>query len=178
MSHTKRDANPDGGHASDQAIVVGRGRRQHPAHAGQIPGIAPSGVRRFTSHNVRWVASTNPASQPQASHHEDLQAVQGVLTWQSGRSGSGSEVVTVNPLREFTWRTVPTPLFSDSTEWCLRLEPHPGGTRITQSFTVLKGPWLLDRICAMLIPAHRDRDARLGADLARIGQAASAGLAP
>lgn len=87
------------------------------------------------------------------------------------------EVVTVDPLREFTWRTVPTPLFSDSTEWCLRLEPHPGGTRITQSFTVLKGPWLLDRICAMLIPAHRDRDARLGADLARIGQAASAGLA-
>lgn len=88
------------------------------------------------------------------------------------------EVVTVDPLREFTWRTVPTPLFPDSTEWCLRLEPHPDGTTITQSFTVLKGPWLLDRIYAMLIPAHRDRDTRLGADLARIGQAASAGLAP
>jgi uncharacterized protein YndB with AHSA1/START domain len=84
------------------------------------------------------------------------------------------EVVTVDPLREFGWRTVPTLLFPDSTEWRLRLEPHPGGTTITQSFTVLKGQWLLDRLYAMLIPAHRDRDARLGADLARIGDAAAA----
>lgn len=36
----------------------------------------PHGVRRFRSHNERRVTSTNPVGQPQASHHQHLQAVQ------------------------------------------------------------------------------------------------------
>lgn len=43
---------------------------------GQIPGMTPRGVRRFRSHDGRRGTSANPASQPQASRHEDLQAVQ------------------------------------------------------------------------------------------------------
>jgi hypothetical protein len=83
--------------------------------------------------------------------------------------------VTVDPPREISWRTVPTFLFPDSTSWSLRLEPAPGGTRITQTFQVLRAPWLLDRIYARFIPSHQDRDARLIDDLARIGDVARAG---
>ena len=36
----------------------------------------PRGVRRFRSHNAHRVTDANPASQPQASRDEDLQAIQ------------------------------------------------------------------------------------------------------
>lgn len=86
-----------------------------------------------------------------------------------------SEIVTVDPPREIVWRTVPTPLFPDSTQWRIRLERREGRTLITQSFNVLRAPWLLDRLYAGLIPTHQDRDARLAEDLARVGAAARAG---
>jgi uncharacterized protein YndB with AHSA1/START domain len=85
------------------------------------------------------------------------------------------EIVGVDPPRELVWRTVPTLLFPDSTEWRIELEPREGGTQITQSFTVLRAPWLLDRLYAALIPAHQDRDARLADDLVRVGEAARTG---
>jgi hypothetical protein len=86
-----------------------------------------------------------------------------------------SEIISVDPPREIVWRTVPTRLFPDSTEWRLRVEPARGRTLITQSFTVLRAPWLLDRLYARVIPSHQDRDARLAEDLARIGAAARRG---
>jgi hypothetical protein len=70
---------------------------------------------------------------------------------------------------------VPTRLFPDSTQWRIRLEPREGRTLITQSFSVLRAQWLLDRFYARLIPAHKNRDARLAEDLARIGAAARRG---
>jgi uncharacterized protein YndB with AHSA1/START domain len=85
------------------------------------------------------------------------------------------EVVTAEAPREISWRTVPTLLFPDSTVWSLRLEPAAGGTRITQSFEVVRAPRLLDPVYAALIPAHQDRDARLAEDLARIGPVAARG---
>ena len=54
----------------------------------------------------------------------------------------------------------------------IHLEPTGTGTTITQSFTVVRAPWLLDRLYARLIPSHQDRDARLAEDLARIGTTA------
>jgi hypothetical protein len=86
------------------------------------------------------------------------------------------EFVAVDPPSQIVWRTVPTPLFPDSTQWRIQLEPTSDGrTRITQSFTVLRAPWLLDRLYARLIPTHQDRDTRLAQDLARIGDAAHRG---
>ena len=89
-----------------------------------------------------------------------------------------SEVVSVEPRRELVWRTLSTPLFPDSTEWRIRLESRGTGTLITQSFSVLRAPWALDRVYAALIPSHRDRDARLAEDLARLGAAARRSAAP
>ncbi len=85
------------------------------------------------------------------------------------------EFTVVDPPHVLTWRTVPTFFIPDSTEWQLTMEPIGSGTRITQSFQVLRAPWLLDRLYAQLIPGHQDRDARLTEDLARIGVAARRG---
>ena len=76
MSHTTGTAIP----LVDMLLIkpslwarVGAGT---PAHAGQIPGMTPPrGVRRFRSHNAHRVTDANPASQPQASRDEDLQAI-------------------------------------------------------------------------------------------------------
>lgn len=86
-----------------------------------------------------------------------------------------NEITNIDPPHEIGWRTVPTLLFPDSTQWHIRLEPFEGRTHITQSFTVLRAPWLLDRLYARLIPTHQNRDARLAQDLARAGAAARRG---
>jgi len=83
------------------------------------------------------------------------------------------EVVAVDPPSELAWRTVPTRLYPDSTEWRIRLAPEGSGTRITQSFRQVRTPRLLDPVYALLIPGHQDRDARLADDLARIGAVAA-----
>lgn len=89
------------------------------------------------------------------------------------RWGRISEVVAVEAPREIVWQTVSTPLFPDSTVWRIRLEPAGEGTRIVQEFEVVRAPALLEHLYAAVIPSHRDRDARLTADLERIGVVAS-----
>jgi uncharacterized protein YndB with AHSA1/START domain len=90
------------------------------------------------------------------------------------RWGRTCEIVAVDPPREIVWRTVPTRVIPDSTEWRIRLEPDDGGTRITQSFDVIRVPRFHDWLFSRLIPAHRDRDARLADDLRRLGEVAAA----
>jgi uncharacterized protein YndB with AHSA1/START domain len=86
------------------------------------------------------------------------------------------EIVAVDEPHAIVWRTVPSWLYPDSTEWSIRLAPSDRGTTVTQTFRVLRAPWLLDRLYARLIPSHQDRDARLAADLARLGAAARRGV--
>jgi hypothetical protein len=86
-----------------------------------------------------------------------------------------AEVVAVDEPRELVWRTIPTLFFPDSTEWRIRLAATAQGTAITQSFTVLRAPWLVDRLYAWMVPAHQNRDAKLTDDLARLGAAARRG---
>jgi hypothetical protein len=90
---------------------------------------------------------------------------QGLIRW-----GRVCEVVTAEPY-ELVWRTVPTRLYPDSTEWALRLREVDGGTRIEQTFAVVKGTWL-EALYATIMPAHRDRTDALTADLERIGRVA------
>jgi len=85
------------------------------------------------------------------------------------------EIVAVDAPSELVWRTVPTRLYPDSTEWRIRLAPEGRGTRITQSFRLVRMPGLLDPFYALVNPDHRDRDARLAGDLARIGVVAAGG---
>jgi hemerythrin-like domain-containing protein len=91
----------------------------------------------------------------------------GVFRW-----GRVCEILQVAPYT-LQWRTVPTLLYPDSTVWTIRLHEDAGGTRIEQTFDVVRAPKMLDAIYAWLIPAHQDRTAALTADLRRLGELAS-----
>ncbi len=88
------------------------------------------------------------------------------------RWGRVCEIMTAEPY-ELMWRTVPTKLYPDSTEWTIRLHPADGGTRIEQTFTVVRAPKVLDILYGLMIPAHRDRTAALTEDLRRLGKLAT-----
>jgi hemerythrin-like domain-containing protein len=90
----------------------------------------------------------------------------GIFRW-----GRVCEIVAAEPY-ELVWRTVPTLLFPDSTEWTIRLHRDGHGTRIEQSFVVVRAPTVLDVVYATVLPAHRDRTAALTADLRRLGDVA------
>jgi len=74
---------------------------------------------------------------------------------------------------ELVWRTVPTRFYPDSSEWRIALQPVEGGTRIEQTFRVLKAPRFLEPIYATLVPNHRDRTEALTTDLRRLGALAA-----
>lgn len=96
---------------------------------------------------------------------------QGLFRW-----GRVCEVVCAEP-HELVWRTVPTRLYPDSTEWALRLSRADGGTRIEQTFRMVKGT-KLEVVYATFLPAHRDRTAALTRDLERIGALAQSAPTP
>jgi hemerythrin-like domain-containing protein len=91
---------------------------------------------------------------------------QGLFRW-----GRLCEIVDAEPY-ELVWRTIPTRLYPDSTEWALHLARVDGGTRIEQTFRVVKGT-KLEAVYATVLPAHRDRTAALTGDLERIGALAA-----
>lgn len=92
---------------------------------------------------------------------------QGLLRW-----GRVCEVLSADD-HELVWRTVPTTLYPDSSIWRIRVEPADGGTRLVQTFEVVRGPKVLDPIYATIAPNHRDRGAALQQDLRRLGAVAS-----
>jgi hypothetical protein len=85
-----------------------------------------------------------------------------------------SEVTAVQPGRVLAWRTIPTWCFVDSTIWRITLEPLPAGTRIVQTYDVVRCPRWWEAVVVHTIPPHRDRTAALAADLRRIGDVAAA----
>jgi uncharacterized protein YndB with AHSA1/START domain len=87
--------------------------------------------------------------------------------------GRTSEIVEVDAPNEIAWRTVPTRMYPDSTEWRLRVEPCEQGTRIVQRFEVLKLNPIMERIIYVTMPVHRDRIPALTEDLRRLGTAAA-----
>lgn len=87
------------------------------------------------------------------------------------RWGRICEIVAVDPY-QLVWRTVPTTLYPDSSEWTITLDATETGTTIEQRFRVIRAPQLLDRLYALVIPAHRDRNEALTDDLRRLGKIA------
>jgi hypothetical protein len=95
------------------------------------------------------------------------------LWWRWHRTNVVTDVV---PERSITWQTLPSWTFVDSTEWRIALEPlEDGGTRIVQTYDVLRCPRWWAWVVATIIPPHRDRSAALAADLTRIGDVAASG---
>lgn len=78
-------------------------------------------------------------------------------------------ITELEPERLLVYRTAGG-LPSDSTEWRFRLEPVEGGTRITQSFRILKFPRVMELATVIFNAAHRDRSDALRGDLVRLGE--------
>ena len=100
-------------------------------------------------------------------------AAPGVRFRGQNRSGlfrwSRSCVFTVvEPPRALVWRTGGLWGRVDSTQWRIDLEPVADGTRIVQTYQVLRVAPGLDRVYWRLIKAHRDRRAALADDLDRL----------
>ena len=74
----------------------------------------------------------------------------------------------VEPPRTLVWRTGGLWGRVDSTQWRIDLEPVAGGTRIVQTYQVLRVAPGLDRVYWRLIKAHRDRRRALADDLERL----------
>jgi uncharacterized protein YndB with AHSA1/START domain len=92
-----------------------------------------------------------------------------------GRTGwtRTCEIVGYEPGREIRWRTVPTPVYRDSTLWTITVEPEGSArSRVTQRYDVIQLSPLMDRLLYLAVPAHRDRRDALEADLRRIGDVA------
>jgi uncharacterized protein YndB with AHSA1/START domain len=49
------------------------------------------------------------------------------------------EVIAAQRPTRFTFRTVPTWMFSDSTVWAFEIRPHEGGSLVTQRYEVVRG---------------------------------------
>lgn len=157
-------------------------RRRIP-HQGSVAVVVPVGIDQV------WEVVRDPTRVGQWSHEcVDGQWVSGATEARPGarfrgrnrqrlfRWGRLCEVVRIQP-HELVWRTVPTCLYPDSTEWALRLAPAdgeqgPGGTRIEQTFQVVKGTWL-EPLYALAVPAHRQRLTALKRDLERLGAVAA-----
>jgi hypothetical protein len=67
-------------------------------------------------------------------------------------------MLAVEPPDRIVWRTMPTRLYVDSTEWTIRLEPTGDGTHIIQEFQLIKCPQWWEWIAVRLIPSSTGRD--------------------
>jgi hypothetical protein len=74
----------------------------------------------------------------------------------------------VDPPKRFVWRTLPTRLLPDSTEWTFELADSGDHTRLIQSMRILHIPGPYESLFAIMLPQHRDRTADLEGDLLRI----------
>jgi hypothetical protein len=118
------------------------------------------------SHECVGVSWVGEATAPTPGARFRGRNKQGIFRW-----GRVCEIVSAAPY-ELVWRTVPTALYPDSTEWRIRLRRNGSGTDIEQSFTVIRGPKLLAFVYGLVLPAHRDRTAALIEDLRRLGDLA------
>lgn len=135
-----------------------------------VSDVTRTGEWSHECRSVHWVGGATKAV-PGARFRGGNQA----FWWRWSRT---SEVTDVVPGRTIAWRTVPTWRYVDSTVWRITLEPAPLGTRIEQTYTVVRCPRWWEFLVAHLVPPHRDRSTALAEDLHRIGDVAANRTAP
>jgi uncharacterized protein YndB with AHSA1/START domain len=131
-----------------------------------IGDTARTGEWSHECHRIAWLGGVSTAA-PGARFRGHNRS--GWRRW-----NRACEVVTVDPPHQISWRTIPTPLFPNSTDWQFSLEPAGAGTRIVQTFRITKLPRWMDWIIARTTPEHIDRSSALTEDLRTIGAIAAA----
>lgn len=96
-----------------------------------------------------------------------------------GRNKSGPwrwarpcRITAVDAPRSLAWRTEGLLAVGDTTEWRIDLAPVEEGTRIIQTYDVVRVTQGFDRLYWLLIKAHRDRSDALVGDLDRLARLA------
>lgn len=84
------------------------------------------------------------------------------------------EVTTVEPPSLLAWKTLPSPLFPDSSDWRIELAPAGTGTRIRLGYEVRFLPSWFAWLLGLIGPDHSDRSGALADDLRRLGEVAAA----
>ena len=79
-----------------------------------------------------------------------------------------NEVVLAQRPCTLVWRTLARAPYPDSVEWRVNLVEDATGTRVSESFHVLKMPRLMEWVVGAVISPHRDRTADLTDDLQRL----------
>ena len=129
-----------------------------------VADVTRTGEWSHECHRVEWLDGAT-APEPGARFRGGNKS----LWWRWSRT---SEVTAVEPGRRLAWRTIPTWRYVDSTDWQIVLEPLPSGTRIVQTYDVVRCPSWWEWVVAYANPPHRDRTAALVADLRRLGEVA------
>jgi hypothetical protein len=82
-------------------------------------------------------------------------------------------VLTAEPGREFSFRTIPTRRYPDSTVWRYRFQPAGDGTDVSESYEVVKlPPRPVLAVYRRLLPHHMDMRPHLRRTLEAIKQTA------
>ncbi len=89
------------------------------------------------------------------------------------------EVVTADPGREFSFRTLPTPAKPDSTVWRYRFEPAGSGVEVTECYEIVKPPPRpVLALYRRLLPHHLDMRPHMRRTLEAIKHTAESENAP
>lgn len=126
-----------------------------------VSDVTRTGEWSSECHRVGWLGGATAATVGARFRGRNRN---GLIRW-----SRTCEVTTVDAPRELGWRTLPTPLYPDSTEWRITLEPAGEGTRIVQTYRVVKLPRWFDIMVSRTIPTHSDRNPALAGDLERLG---------
>lgn len=131
-----------------------------------IADVTRTGEWSHECHHVTWLGGATAAA-PGARFRGRNKS--GWLRW-----SRTCEVLAVDAPRQLSWRTIPTVLFVDSSDWRIGLEAAGTGTRIVQTFELTRFPRWWEWMVAWANPPHLDRSAALTEDLRRLGAVAAA----
>jgi hypothetical protein len=79
-----------------------------------------------------------------------------------------NEITGIEPGRTMVWRTLPTKLYRDSTEWRVEVEPEGTGSAVRESYRITYLPRSLEIFLYWFNPNHRDRRDDLEQDLLKL----------
>ena len=118
---------------------------------------------------AEWIGGGPPAAP--GARFRGRNAASRLLRW-----ARVCEVVTAEPAREFSFRTITTVLRPDSTVWTYRFEAAGDGTDVTEAYEVVRlPPRPLLALYRRLLPHHMDMRPHLERTLASIKHAVEAG---
>jgi uncharacterized protein YndB with AHSA1/START domain len=79
-----------------------------------------------------------------------------------------NEVTDVEPGQRLCWRTLPSRVYPDSTDWRIELRPDGAGTEVRESYQIRSMPRGFEIFMYWFNPSHRERSADLEGDLRRL----------